>query len=63
MITAKKYLFIIILLLAVCLRLAYVLMYPQLPLLNDPSGYDKTGWELAKNGKGFHVFKIRAQLV
>src|SRR3990167_9394356 len=53
----KKYLPLMIFTFAIILRLAYVLAYPQMPLLNDPAGYDKTGWGLV-NGKGFPVFML-----
>lgn len=60
--TIKKYLPLIIFTIAIILRLAYVLAYPQMPLLNDPAGYDKTGWGLV-NGKGFPVFTLDNEVI
>ena len=33
-----------------------------MPLLNDPAGYDKTGWGLV-NGKGFPVFTLDNEVI
>lgn len=62
MIKMKKYLPLAILAIAIFLRLSYVVFYPQMPLVNDPSGYDKTGWGLV-NGKGFPVFELDNEVI
>lgn len=58
----KRKLLLIIFTFAIILRLAYVLAYPQMPLLNDPAGYDKTGWGLV-NGSGFPVFTLDNEVI
>lgn len=53
----QRRLILLIVILAVLVRLVYVLLFPQVPLLMDPVGYDKAGWRLVQ-GMGLPLVKI-----
>lgn len=53
---------LLIVILALLVRLAFVLFYPQMPLLEDPAGYDRMSWELA-TGKGLPVVKVIDEVI